>query len=530
MVSRGAIFMANEAEGEYELVKAKGPLPWKELDAVKFSSDFFGSYIEGDALPQILKDADLNFLWEFQFQNRHMGFLALGKRMGDLEASNSEIEFMTSMVNIASTSIHNSLVVGELRDSNRNLDSKLQELNTLFDLSREFNATRDRQLLIRLMSFALMGQMLVQKHVFLLKKASDQADESGDRKLRIVKCQSVDPNVISSEVLLKLGSLESVLDLTDFESESYCELLNGLGLIKALPIQVRGTTEGVLLLGPKMTGVEYDQDDMDFVSALGSLALSAVQNSYLLDDQLEKERLASEIQLAREIQEKLLPESIPRMDNLDVAAFATPSKEISGDYFDVIKLDEDRLLLAIADVTGKGVPASLLMANIQACLRILVPENVSLERATANINKVIHSNTGYDKFITFFWGVFNTKDRSFKYVNAGHDQPVYVKANGDVERLDVGGLLLGVLPDAQYELGEITIQKDELICLYTDGVPEAQNPQDEEYGEERLVEVLEQNRHCCPNDLVKVIRESVRVFAGGAPQIDDITLVIFKGE
>ncbi len=546
MVSRGAVFMLDDPDHSaiekkrdsgaspipqrYELVNAKGPLPWSPGDRVEFSSSFFGSFIQGDSLPKTLKDAKFDFLWEFDFQNRHMGFLALGRKMNGQPVGNHEIEFMTSMVNIAATSLHNSLVVGELRHSNRSLDSKLQELNTLFDLSREFNATRDRPLLVRLMSFALMGQMLVQKHIFLLKRASDAESEDEDNQLRIVKSQGVDPSEIHQDILGELVKLDDLVDLTNSKSMNYASALHDLGLIKALPLKVRGATEGVLVLGPKMTGKEYTPDDIDFVRALGSLALSAVQNSFLLDEQLEKERLAGEIQLAREIQEKLLPSSIPRASNLDVGAFATPSKEISGDYFDVITLDEERILIAIADVTGKGVPASLLMANIQACIRILVPSNVSLEMATKDINNVIHSNTGFDKFITFFWGIFNTGTRKLTYVNAGHDQPFMIRANGKVERLETGGLLLGVLPGAEYELGEVQIEKDDVVCLYTDGVPEAQNFKQEEYGEDRLEEVLLKKKECCPNDIVDAVRESVKVYVGDAPQIDDITLVVVKGE
>jgi sigma-B regulation protein RsbU (phosphoserine phosphatase) len=305
-------------------------------------------------------------------------------------------------------------------------------------------------------------------------------------------------------------------------------LLGDLGLEIAIPLKLRGETEGILSLGKKMTGQGYEPSDVEFLYALGNLALTAIQNTYLVDEQIARERMAQEMRLARDIQEKLLPDRLPESPVIELAAYATPSREVSGDYFDVVALDNDRIMTAVADVTGKGMPASLLMANMQACLRIVLPLDISIEDATSRINEVITANTGFDKFITFFWGIVSPDGTSFKFVNAGHNPPVHVSAEGEMTHLEAGGLLLGVMGGATYDRGEIALKSGDVIAMFTDGVTEAMNPEEEEYDDPRLEALLVKVRDMTAQGILDAVLEDVEEFTRGAPQSDDITMIVLK--
>jgi sigma-B regulation protein RsbU (phosphoserine phosphatase) len=202
---------------------------------------------------------------------------------------------------------------------------------------------------------------------------------------------------------------------------------------------------------------------------------------------------------------------------------------VAGDYYDAILLDEHRILFAIADVTGKGIPASLLMSNLQATLRILVSIDVSLEEGTAHMNRVITENTGFDKFITYFHGIYDRRDRSFTYVNAGHNPVMLVRHDGTLELLETGGLLLGVIPGATYEKGRVILGQGDILAFFTDGITEAMSPQGEEWGEERLEPLLIEARHASAQDILDRVRSAVADFTEHAPVLsDDVTMLVVK--
>ncbi|HLR26064.1 MAG TPA: PP2C family protein-serine/threonine phosphatase, partial [Fodinibius sp.] len=199
-------------------------------------------------------------------------------------------------------------------------------------------------------------------------------------------------------------------------------------------------------------------------------------------------------------------------------------------YFDILETPEQNLLFAIADVTGKGMPAALLMANLQAMLHVLLPTDISLAEATAQVNDIIHRNTPSDKFITFFWGIFRPQDRTFTYVNAGHNPPLlFKKGESQPQGLQEGGLILGAMPTmTPYNEQQVTLEKDDLLIFYTDGVTEAMNSeQTEEFGEERLISCILAHRGQPARQIKQAIIGEVRQFAGSL-QSDDLTLMVVK--
>lgn len=522
LVTRGAALLYDPLAGGYRVATVKGMRTLPEGTVLALTPP--AEPLQGAGVPEPLATHRIALVLPVAFGHRDIGLLALGGKATGQPFEAAELEFMASLVHMTSSAVHNSLVVEELKQANYDLDHRVQQLNTLFDLSQEFNATIDRKRLVKLLSFALMGQMLVAKHLFLLRKTTD----AGSQVFQVVTSTGVAEPMLEPALVERLCSLNKLL-LPHEEADAAWEGLQRRGLALVLPIRHQGETCALLCLGAKMTGQPYSDADVEFLYALGNLAFVSIQNSFLVEEQIEKERLEEEMRLARTIQDGLLPRAVPRFPGLDIGTLALPSRKVGGDYFDLIGLEDERLLVAIADVTGKGVPAALLMANLQACLHVMVPMPLSLEEATAHINRVICENTGFDKFITYFHGIYHAADRRFLYVNAGHNPPMLVRADGSLELLDQGGLLLGVMANLPYESAAVTLHPGDTLALFTDGVTEAMSPEEEEYGEERLLACLQANRHRPAAALVDCIYAEIRDFTHNPATLsDDLTLIVLK--
>ncbi len=527
LVTRGVALLYNDEEGCYQVLKVKG-LPNMDAGAkIKLDELHSGELIGADDIPEELARHQIVMLLPVAFGHRKIGLIGLGPKATGQAFDPEELEFILSLVNMSSASVLNSLMVEELQLTNRELDGKVQQLNTLFDLSQEFNATVDREKLVKLLAFALMGQMLVNKHLFLLQRRDDDEETSS---LQIVASQGVDTGVCSGEMLEKLADLKKELqfdneDETPEEWRSLCDA----GLALVLPIRHKNETSAVLCLGPKMTGQAYQPDDIDLLYALGNLAFVSIQNSYLVEQQIEKERLEEEMRLARDIQERLLPRETPEVSGLQMASLALPSRHVGGDYFDLVAQQNGSILIAIADVTGKGVPAALLMANLQACLHTMVPMDLTMEEFIGHMNRVICQNTSFDKFITAFTGLYHPETRRFEYVNAGHNPPMLLRKDGALELLEEGGLLLGVMKDMPYKRGSVDLLPGDILVSFTDGVTEAMSPEEEEFHEDRLEAILREHQDESAQHILDAIRTAIVDFTGSETQLsDDLTMIVMK--
>ena len=284
----------------------------------------------------------------------------------------------------------------------------------------------------------------------------------------------------------------------------------------------------MILLGNRAGNRDYLDSDIEFIYSVGNLAIISLENKRLFEEALEKQKLEEELLIARDIQQNLLPQEIPQYENFEIAALNVSSKQVGGDYYDVIPLNADNFVIAIADVSGKGVPASLMMANIQAFLQVICRQDLQIEEATAIINDLVTENTTEGRFITFFWGVVNTRQKKIKYVNAGHNPPLLLR-NNKVKKLDRGGIILGVMKTFNpYIFEEVDLQEDDLLVLFTDGVSEAMNNQGEEFGEERLEEVANALKNGSAGEILDGIKQEVQNFTEGNAQSDDITMITLK--
>jgi sigma-B regulation protein RsbU (phosphoserine phosphatase) len=220
---------------------------------------------------------------------------------------------------------------------------------------------------------------------------------------------------------------------------------------------------------------------------------------------------------------------LPLIDEFEIAAENISSKQVGGDYYDVIPTDNGKFIITIADVSGKGTPASLLMANVQATVHALVPFQLPLSVATARINDLIYRNTSSDKFITFFWGSLNSQTKKFQYVNAGHNPPFVLRRDGTIERLTEGGLILGIMKTTMpYQEGSVQLYSGDSVILFTDGVSEAMDTKGNDYTEERLEDFIRTLNGKSAPAMLTEIKNEIQQYSSGAAQSDDITLIVFK--
>jgi len=269
---------------------------------------------------------------------------------------------------------------------------------------------------------------------------------------------------------------------------------------------------------------------------VGDFVLKPWENARLLHtlkNQIEKGQIKrTELRLEREECEEaqamgaaLLPRSIPELPGLEIATTSQPLRTLGGDYFDVLELGAGNLGICIADVIGKGVPAALLMSNVQATVRTLASELMPPEELVARLNQSVHRNTAPGKFVTFCYCVADASTRQITYTNAGHCAPILVRASGEVIRLDAGGAVLGVFPKWSYGQATIKLESGDRLVLFTDGITEASNSRDEEFGEERLTQLISALRDRGAHELKNRILQTVSSFTAGRAQ-DDATLVV----
>ncbi len=243
-----------------------------------------------------------------------------------------------------------------------------------------------------------------------------------------------------------------------------------------------------------------------------------------------------DLQIAREIQTWLLPGAPPQIPGISIAYTTRPANTVAGDYYDVFPRpgktnEENRVMFAVADVAGKSIPAAMLMATLQASLKTLSTAQVALPDLVANMNKYACSNSqGGLRFTTAFLAEYDAAKRTFYYINAGHNNPILRRSNGSIERLDVGGLPLGIVLDAKYESASVTLAPGDWLIIFTDGLVEAENARQEEYGETQLLSVINSAAASTPTEMLNRLMAALDLFVGATPQHDDVTCLLVKGE
>jgi len=527
LARRGMVLMAT-TRSQFEVAMVKG-----------FPQELTGRLLEARAVPRgafetkrldtrrhgwakFLRDQGVEFILPLVIERRTIGILGFGGRVASKAPAAREVTYLRSLANIAASSVEKIRMIGELRRVNRQLDQKIQDLGTLFETGKEFSALLDPERQVRLLELSLLGRFMPGRYLISLREGAD---------MRIVasKLAGAPPQGGLLAALSRTSAPVGVQDIVVSGAVDTREALKALGMSVVVPIRLQGETRGLILLGGKMSGEDFSQADLEFLSSIGNLAIISLENARLFKEAIEKQKLEDELMIAREIQKGLLPSVLPEIPGFQLSAANISSKQVGGDYYDVLTLPDGRFIIAIGDVSGKGSPAALLMANLQAAIRALVPLGVPLAELTGRVNDLMCDNTGGDKFVTFFWGAIDPATRTLSYVNAGHNYPYVYHADGTFERLDRGGMILGILKTAApYEEASVVCREGDALVLFTDGVSEAMSTRAEEYGEERLERVLARTVDLPAQEILDAIHKDVLLHASGAQQSDDITMMVVK--
>jgi phosphoserine phosphatase RsbU/P len=317
----------------------------------------------------------------------------------------------------------------------------------------------------------------------------------------------------------------SVEDRTQL-SQLHSELL--------LPLSTRDKLLGFISLGPKLSDEPYSGTDVRLLKSVAAQTGLALENARLMsaiaDEVAQRERLNREVEIAREVQERLFPQTLPQIVGMEYSGACRPALGVGGDYYDFLALPGGHLGIAIGDVSGKGIAAALMMASLQASLRgeaTRAPEN--LAGVVANVNRLLFGASSDNRYATFFYAQYDPETRRLTYVNAGHNPPMlFHRAGGEsqVTRLEVGGAVVGLLEKSLYEQAAVTIAPGDILVAFTDGVSEAMNGADEEWGEEQLLEAVRKSAELAASEIITHVMAAADRFVAGAKQHDDMTLVV----
>ncbi len=517
LIGKGIVLLKNPSSHEFTVEGLKG-LPRELLHKILVVIDppehlmMVGGE---DGWTAFFREFGIRILLPLASSRGTIGLMGFGPKINNKAFDEGEIEFLDSLSSIAATAVVNGMMVDEIQSVNRVLDRKVQQLNTLFDISRELNTTLDREKIASLLAFAVMGELLVKRCAVLVR-------EKGGMDVVVAKGAAF-PLPVDRD----LDRVSETVFLNDTDRFESCRRA---GLVLFVPMRIQNEVKGILAVGSKISGLSYSDAEIDFLQTLGSQAMSVLENARLFEEELENRRLEEELNLAQKIQQDLLPKDIPLLKGFDIAAVNIPSRQVGGDYFDLISVSENRLGVAVGDVSGKGAGAALLMANLQAFLRALVQDKPPIKDMLFRLNNLVHKNTALDRFITFFYGELDIGTGTFEFSNAGHNPPYCVHPGGRISELSTGGIVLGMMPDAAYEIGRIDTASFDRILLYTDGVTEALNKSNEEFGERRLKKFIQNEEKSTSKELIDRLVAAVKQFSGNAVQSDDMTIVAIKAE
>ena len=476
---------------------------------------------------EMARAAGAHFIFPIGAIENPIGLLGISRPpRGDIETE--EMESLHALLGIAASGIANARAHAETQRLNRDLDQKVQDLRALLDLVRGLTSALDPDAVASLLMLTLAGRWAVRRYALAAWK------EGHPPALR--QKGMVLPDARSwQETLAQLPEAIRVAELA--EGEFKAALVEQKAAL-VFPLRAGDeTSSGLIILGERPGGLEYNDGDLEFGAGLVAQAGVAFENAWFVRETIERRQIEQELELAASIQEGLFPEHLPKLAGYDVAARNRPARQCGGDYYDALLANsaggdgnENRsVLLCVADVSGKGLPASLLMSNMQATLRALWGRASSLVELAERTNELLHATSPSNKFVTAILMEIDPATGAGRYVNAGHNDCLLLRqAGGAIETLKSTGLPLGMLAGMPYEEKSFQLEAGDLLALYSDGVPEAYDEAENEWGDERLLDCLKDAAREPAEAIVARIFREIDGFAGNAPQHDDITLLVCK--
>jgi sigma-B regulation protein RsbU (phosphoserine phosphatase) len=432
-----------------------------------------------------------------------------------------ERDFLDALLGIAATGISNARAHLQATRLNRDLDRKIQELRTLMELGRAFARVNDVDEVARIFGLTLAGQWMVTRYAIAVCRETfgTVSRQSGVKLPPLSTYQEA------------LHALPEAARVEDLEDPTLRQLFEEHKLCVVFSLRSGETVCGFAALGPRPGGQPYTTADLELGAGMAAQAVVAFDNCWYFREVLDKKQYEKELAVAASIQQGLFPASLPELPGFDVAAMNRPAQQVGGDYYDVLTLCDggtDACLFCVADVSGKGLAASLLMSTIQATLRALLGREASLAQLASRANELLFATTPGSKYATAALVLAHPHTGECRYVSGGHTETLLLRAGGQQIWLGATGVPLGLFPGMAWEEVKLTMADGDILVLYSDGVSEAQTEAYDEFGPDRLAAIVERHRDRPASAIIEAIVEAIDVFVEGAPQFDDITLMVIK--
>jgi sigma-B regulation protein RsbU (phosphoserine phosphatase) len=517
--TRGAVFV-RQADGTLALGSAKDLPPGAPAVLSPVTGTDVSAVGPGDEAHDRLS---LALLVPVRRRGRTIAVLGLGPREGERPYGPEETAYLRRAAACAAGPLESEILHVELGKAGRKLSLKVLEVRNLYDASRELAKGAAEDSIHRLLAITVMGHFAVSRFALYLAGADGLALVHGRGLPR-----GIDPGPIPfDDATAAIAEPPAPAAVSELPHGGLRRRLEALRLALVAPLGGRDRVEGLLAIGERASATPFTEDDREFAMALGRQALAGIENARLQRVREEKLRQDRELQIAREIQASLFPSRAPELPGFGLVAVSRPCYEVGGDSYDWIPLGGGRLALVVADVAGKGAPASLLMASVHASVRALAGTTAPA-RLVERLNRFLCASTPASRFVTLFYAELDPAARRMAYVNAGHVPPYRVGRDGAVRRLLGGGPALGLLADASFEQGHVDLVGGDVVAVVTDGVTEAASPDDREFGDERVAEALRRASGSAAAVLETLVA-AVDAWVGAAGCQDDLTALVLKG-
>lgn len=409
-------------------------------------------------------------------------------------------------------------------------------LDLLLRLTQSFNSSLDLDEVLNRVMDEVIEAMHAERGFVMLCESVPSEDTLIFRAARGIDQQSIeDPQFQISRSVVDRAAREgqpiltSDAQLDDRFSGRQSIILLGLRSILCVPLKIKDKVSGVIYVDNRIQADIFTQADLDLLNAIASSAAMAVENARLYQVAVEKGRMERELQMAYKVQTSLLPAEIPQVSGWEFGARWQPAREVAGDYYDFIPCDGGKLGLVIADVTDKGMPAALFMAFTRSIVRANVSHPASPAEGISEANRLICVESHEGLFVTLFFALLDTKTGEVTYVNAGHNPPLFFSAvENRLSQLTSTGIPLGIDSDTPFEQRRIQLNRGDFILFYTDGVTEAIDTHEEEFGMPRLQRFALEHKHHSPTDILSALEREIENFTGSTALYDDTTIVVAK--
>jgi phosphoserine phosphatase RsbU/P len=424
--------------------------------------------------------------------------------------------------------------ISRLQDENQKLRLAVEELSVLNEIATAITSTQSIDKIVDLIVRKCVKHIKVEQGVVMLL---DEKDTQNPFHTMIRK-QDSSSNLLPFRLDTQLSGWmlmnKAPLLINDFQSDKRFSTVKDVEFpIKSLlsvPMQMKGKMIGLVTVFNKHGEGGFTINDQRLLGIIAAQSAHVVENARLYQNEQALLKLQEEMRLAYEIQVDLLPKAQPKVPGYSIAGKSIPAKEVGGDYYDFIDLTNNRLTFCLGDITGKGMPAAILMANLQASLRGQAISGKPVNECVEFTNDLLYYNTAPNKFATLFYGVLNKENDEIIYCNAGHNNPILISEDNQIYRPDVGGLIVGITPSIKYDEAIIKLKKNDMLVIFSDGITEAMNKDEEEFEEDRLFALIKSNKDKKAEELIELIFKEVYNFTKGQPQSDDMTMIILKKE